>query len=261
MIALLRNFVAGEWVERGQSFAKLKAKPDDQSVSRLLAFVVVATTAIVSTAALAAPSSERVRGTVKAISGDTLTVHTAAGPDVLVALTGKTHYLEVAKSSLAHVDPGSYIGTATKSIGHKLVALEVVVFPPSMKGTGEGHYAWDRIPDTTLSGSATTASMMTNGTVSTTAPAGGEKLADSTMTNGTVSRTGEADGAKQITVTYKGGKQIVLVPPTAPIVTYEPGAKSEVTPGSSVFVNGVSQDGKVTANSVAIGVDGVRPPM
>jgi hypothetical protein len=28
----------------------------------------------------------------------------------------------------------------------------VVIFPPSLKGTGEGHYAWDRIPDTTLSG-------------------------------------------------------------------------------------------------------------
>jgi hypothetical protein len=137
----------------------------------------------------------------------------------------------------------------------------VVVFPPSLKGTGEGHYAWDRIPDTTLSGSTTTASTMTNGTVNTTSPAGSEKLASSTMTNGTVSSAGEADGAKQITVTYKGGKQIILVPPTAPIVTYEPGARSDVTAGSSVFVNGVSQDGKVTANAVAVGVDGVTPPM
>jgi hypothetical protein len=228
---------------------------------RFLTFVVAASTAVVSTAALAAPSPERVRGTVKAISGDSLTVHTTAGPDVSIALTGGTHYLEVAKSSLAHVDPGSYIGTATKSIGDKLVALEVVVFPPSLKGTGEGHYAWDQIPDTTLSGSATTASTMTNGTVSMAAPAGGDKTVASTMTNGTVSSAGDAGGAKQITVTYKGGKQIVLVPPTAPIVTYKPGAKSDVTPGSAVFVNGVSQDGKLTANAVAVGVDGVTPPM
>jgi hypothetical protein len=231
------------------------------AMPRFLAFVVAASTAIVSTAALAAPSPERVRGTVKAISGDTLTVHTVSGPDVSVALTGKTHYLEVAKSSLGHVDPGSYIGTATKSIGDKLVALEVVVFPPSLKGTGEGHYAWDQIPDTTLSGSTTTASTMTNGTVSASAPVGGDRMVDSSMTNGTVSSAGEADGAKQITVTYKGGKQIVLVPPTAPIVTYEPGARSEVKSGEYVFVNGVSQDGKVTANAVAVGVDGVMPPM
>ncbi|HZB91795.1 MAG TPA: hypothetical protein VE397_10160 [Stellaceae bacterium] len=234
---------------------------DKVTMPRVLAFVVAASTALVSAAALAAPSPERVRGTVKAISSDTLTVHTAAGPDVSVALTGRTRYLEVTKSSLSHVDPGSYIGTATKSIGNKLVALEVVVFPPSMKGTGEGHYAWDRIADTTLSGSTTTASTMTNGTVSTAAPAGGAKLADSSMTNGTVSSAGAADGAKQITVTYKGGTQTVLVPPTAPIVTYQPGTRSDVTPGSYVFVNGVSQDGKVTANAVAVGVDGARPPM
>jgi hypothetical protein len=231
------------------------------TMPRFLALVVGAGIAIASTAALAAPSPERVRGTVKAVSGDTLTVHTAAGSDVSVALTGSTHYAEVAKSSLTDIDPGSYIGTATKTIGDKMVALEVVVFPPSMKGTGEGHYAWDRIPDTTLSGSTTTASTMTNGTVSTTAPGSGEKTAASTMTNGTVSSAGETDGAKQITVTYKGGKQIVLVPPTAPIVTYEPGERSDVTPGSAVFVSGVSQDGKVTANAVAVGVDGVTPPM
>jgi hypothetical protein len=231
------------------------------AMPRFLAFVVAASTAIVSTAALAAPSPERVRGTVKAISGDTLTVHTTAGADLSVALTGRTRYLEVAKSSLSHVDPGSYIGTATKSIGDKLVALEVVVFPPSLKGTGEGHYAWDQIPDTTLSGSTTTASTMTNGTVSTSAPVGGDRMVDSSMTNGTVSSAGEADGAKQITVTYQGGKQIVLVPPTAPIVTYEPGARSEVKSGEYVFVNGVSQDGKVTANAIAVGVDGVMPPM
>lgn len=51
-------------------------------------------------------------------------------------------------------------------IGDQLIALEVVIFPPSLKGTGEGHYAWDRIPDTTLSGVGTAPSAMTNGTVS-----------------------------------------------------------------------------------------------
>jgi hypothetical protein len=76
---------------------------------------------------------------VKAISDDALTVQTAAGSNVSVSLTSRTHYLEVTKSSLTHVNPGSYIGTATKTIGDKLVALEVVVFPPSSKGTGERH--------------------------------------------------------------------------------------------------------------------------
>jgi hypothetical protein len=119
------------------------------NISRLLALAIAVSTALAATTALAAP--ERVRGTVAAVSGDTLSVHTAVGHTVPVTLTGKTRYLKVAPSSLNHVDPGAYIGTATKSISDQLIALEVMVFPPSLKGMGEGHYAWDRLPDTTLS--------------------------------------------------------------------------------------------------------------
>jgi hypothetical protein len=148
-------------------------------------------------------------------------------------------------------------GTATKSIGDQLIALEVTIFPPSLKGMGEGHYAWDRIPDTTLSGVGTAPSEMTNGTISTvSAPT----TVSSAMTNGTVSSAAGSGGAKQIVVTYKGGKQVVLVPPTAPIVTYQLGERAELKPGAAVFINAVSHDGTVTANAVAVGIDGVKPP-
>ena len=224
---------------------------------RLLALAMATSTALAATTALAAP--ERVRGTVAAVTGNTLTVHTALGQNLSVALTGKTRYLKVAPSSLNHVDPGAYIGTATKSIGDQLIALEAVIFPPSLKGMGEGHYGWDRLPDTTLSAGSTTASAMTNGTVSAAAPASG--TVNSAMTNGTVSSANASGGAKQITVTYKGGKQVIIVPPTAPIVTYELGEKAELKPGAAVFVNGVNHGEMVTANAVAVGIDGVKPPM
>ena len=108
-----------------------------------------------------AASPERVRGTVSAVTAESVTVHTA-DKDVAIGLTSNTHYLKVVKSSLNMVDKDSFIGTATKEVGGKLVALEVVIFPPAMKGTGEGHYGWDRISDTTLSGGkAATSSMMT----------------------------------------------------------------------------------------------------
>jgi len=200
-------------------------------MTRLAAFLLAASAALLATTALAAPMRERVRGTVAEISGDTLTVRTMTGTDVPVALTGSTRYSEVLKSNLDRVDQGSYIGTAAKSIGNELVALEVVVFPPSLRGMGEGHYGWDRIPDTTLAGRATTASTMTNGTISTAMPAGGS--VNTTMTNGTVTSAGAADGAKEITVTYKGGKQVIIVPPTAPIVTYAPGSKAELKTGQA----------------------------
>ncbi len=229
---------------------------------RLPACLLAASAALLATTALAAPVRERVRGTVTAISGDTLTVHTQSGTDVPVALTGTTHYVEVLKSSLDKIEPGSYIGTAAKSIGGSdLVALEVVVFPPAMRGAGEGHYAWDRVKDTTLSGGTMTASTMTNGTVSTAASAGGSKDVNSTMTNGTVSTASTSGGAKQITVTYKGGQQVIIVPPTSPIVTLQPGSLSDLAPGKTIFVNGLNDGGKVTAVSVVIGTKGVNPPM
>ena len=215
--------------------------------------------ALLASTAWAAPMHQRVRGTDAGVSGDILTVRTMDGLEVPVVLGSATRYLEVKKSTLGHVEPGSYIGTAAKSIGNTLVALEVVVFPPSMRGTGEGHYSWDRIPDTTLTGHATTGTTMTNGTVSAAMPA--VRSVSSTMTNGTVGNVTEAGGAKQITVTYKGGKQVIIVPPTAPIVTYLPGSESELKQGNYVFVNGMSQDGKVIAASVAVGIDGVNPPM
>src|ERR1700694_1613165 len=222
---------------------------------RLLALVIAASVFGTSTAAFAAPALERVRGTVKSISDTTLVVHTASGTDQTLDLTAKTGYFTVAKSNLDHIDPGGYIGVATKSIGDKLVALGVLLFPPAMKGAAEGHIDWDPIADTTLSGGATTASAMTNGTVTAAKPAAGARKVTSTMTNGTVSSARASGGAKQITVTYQGGEQIVLVPPTAPVVTVAPGGKSDVTVGKFVFINAVRQDGQLSAGAVFVGLD------
>ena len=224
---------------------------------RLLALVIAASIFGISTAAFAEPALEHVRGTVKSISDTELVVHTTNGTDETVYLTGTTGYLTVAKSNLDHIDPGGYIGVATKSIGEKgdkPVALGVLLFPPAMKGALEGHFNWDPIPDTTLSGGATTASAMTNGTVAVAVPAAGARKATSTMTNGTVSSAGASGDAKQITVTYKGGEQIVLVPPTAPVVTVVPGGKSDVAAGKVVFINAVRQDGQLNAAAVFVGL-------
>ena len=204
-----------------------------------------------TTSAYAAPERQRLRGTITASSSDTLTIHTATG-DIPVLIGSQTKYLQVEKSSLSNIEQGSFIGTATKTVGSSQVALEVVVFPPAMKGTGEGHYDWDRIPDTTASGATSTDSVMTNGTVST---------APTTMTNGAVAATTAKGGARQLTVTYNGGKQTIMVPPSAPIVTFAPGTVSDIQKGAHVFIIAMKDGDKVTANVVAIGQDGVTPPM
>src|SRR5690348_15044498 len=99
---------------------------------------LIAASALASSTALAAVgSAERVRGVIESATANSVTVDTDAGKPVTVALTDKTVYLKVEKSSLDKIAKGSFIGTATKDVGGTQVALEVVIFPPSMRGAGE----------------------------------------------------------------------------------------------------------------------------
>jgi hypothetical protein len=174
-------------------------------MKRLLGLTLVAAASISAATAFAA-EPERVRGTVVAVSANVLTVRTATGGDVSIVLRGDTTYLTEARSDLNHIPAGSYIGVAAKNVGTKQVALDVLVFPPSMKGAAEGHFGWDGIADTTLSGGAGTSSTMTNGSVAAVAESAGAASANSTMTNGSVAAETAKRGAKQLKVTYKGGE-------------------------------------------------------
>jgi hypothetical protein len=230
-------------------------------MQRLFGLTLAAATVALSAAAIAAPEHLRIRGTVASVSGDTMTVHTTTGEDLPIALGSDTKYLSVVKASLDNVETGSFIGTATKNVGSTEVALEVVVFPPAMRGAGEGHYPWDKLPDTTLSGGAKTASTMTNGNVSAVSAPSDTPAVNTSMTNGDVATATSANGAKKLTVTYKGGEQTIVVPPTAPVVTFKPGAMADVAKDATVFVIVTKDEGKETADVVAIGTDGVKPPM
>ena len=106
-------------------------------MTRLPDYFLASGATLLTSTALAAPVRECQRGTVTAISGDMLTVHTHDAADVPVALAASTRYVEIVKSSLDQVDPRSHIGTTTKTVGNEPVALEVAVFPPAMRGAGE----------------------------------------------------------------------------------------------------------------------------
>ena len=222
-------------------------------------FLLTAALSVAPALAHAAAPAPHVRGTVASIKGDTVEIKTDDGKTEAVMLNDKTRFVGVTKSSLDAINKDSYIGTATKDVGNKLIALEVVIFPEAMRGAGDGHYDWDPLPDHTLAGGSTVSSTMTNGNVSVAAPAGGK--VNSSMTNGNVSTAAASGGAKQLTVTYKGGEQHILVPPTAPIVTPQPGTIADLTKGKTVFIVANEEGGKYSANSIAIGTEGVSPPM
>ena len=188
-------------------------------------------------------------------------VHTETGGNVTILLSSDTKYLTEARSDLDHISTGSYVGVAAKDVGDKLVALDVLIFPPSLKGANEGHFAWDKLPDTTLSGGTRASSTMTNGSVAAVASDASSASVDSTMTNGSIATATAKGGTKQLRVTYKGGEQTILAPPTASIVTVQPGAMSDLKVGDGVFVNAIADGGKTTAGLILIGSDGVVPPI
>ena len=223
----------------------------------LLAAGLLATPLIVPTIANAAAPTPHVRGTITAINGNTVEMKTDEGKTESVMLNDSTKFIAVTKSSLDKIGKDSYIGTATKDVGDKLVALEVVIFPEAMRGTGDGHYDWDPLPDHTLAGGSNVSSTMTNGNVSVSTAAGGK--VNSTMTNGNVATSAAAGGAKQLTVTYKGGEKQILVPPNVPVVMLAPGKRDDMKTGSHVVMN-TSKDSNVVG-AVVVGLDGVTPPM
>ena len=205
-------------------------------------------------AAHAAPTAERVRGTITAVDASSLTVHPTDGADVKVMLGPDVKYAGVVASDVKAIAPGSFIGTATKGFGSHMTALEVVVFPPELRGQGEGHYPWDKLPDTA---GGQTASSMTNGTVQ----AGQAPSVGSSMTNGTVGDASSAAGGLHIAVAYKGGHKDIVVPPTAPVVAFKVAGPSVVKVGAQVFIVAVPAGEAVQAKFVAVGQDGVKPPM
>ena len=206
----------------------------------------------------AAPPFERIRGTIEAVDAGSMIVRPIDGASESIRLTRDTKVVSVAKSSLDAIRDGVFVGTATKG-DNPPRALEIHIFPESMRGTGEGHRDWDVIPDT-LAGGGRVRSAMTNGTVKT-APGPAPRV-KSAMTNGTVARSATGTGETMLTLSYDKGQSLtVAVSPQTPIVSYEPADLTIVRTGSKAFVTAERVGDTLTAMRVAVGKDGLTPSM
>lgn len=217
--------------------------------------VVMAGLVALSVAAQAA-NLVRVRGEIESATDTSVTVKSSDGKTQQITIKPDTTFVNVVKSSLDQVGDNKFIGTATKGDSPP-TALEVVIFPDDMKGTGEGHYPWDDIGDTTAGAAkkSMTSSAMTNGTVK---PA----KAVTSMTNATVKSGIASGGGKTIAVTYNDGQsKTILVPPTAPIVAFEKSDKSILVKGAPLFAVASPEGEVLNGRLVAVGKDGVVPPM
>jgi hypothetical protein len=198
-------------------------------IARLLA---AASLALVCTA-MAASAQEivRIRGTVERIDGSAYVIKSRDGSELKLTLTDNPLYVAIAPSTMADIKPGMFVGSAgMMEADGTQKAIEVHIFPESMRGTGEGHYDWDLKPQ-------------------------------SKMTNGNVEQTVSGVDGPILSVKYKDGEKKLLVTPETVVVTYVMGSKDELKPGTKIFVAAAKKqpDGTVQTPRITYGRDGAGP--
>ncbi len=187
--------------------------------------------AIAGAALSSAQQPVRVRGTIEAVDGQTLTIKTREGSDLKAKLNDKAMIVAVVKASYADIKQGSFIGvTGMPQPDGTQKCMEIHIFPEAMRGTGEGHRPWDLVPQ-------------------------------STMTNATVEQVTSV-GAHEISLKYKDGEKKIVVGPECPIVTYAPADKAELKPGAKIFIAAAVKqaDGTLAVPRINVGRD-AAPPM
>jgi hypothetical protein len=196
--------------------------------------IAVAMVAVSTLSALAqrAPVPTRVRGTIESVNGDTMQVKARGGEDVKLHIASDVNVSGITRISLADIKPGSFVGATTvPGPDGGANAVEVHVFPESMRGTGEGSRPYDLKPN-------------------------------SSMTNATVSESVVGNDGHTLLVKYKDGEKKVFVADNTPVVTFVPGDKSDLKAGAKViaFMKKLP-DGSLETNRVSVGRDGLTPPM
>jgi hypothetical protein len=182
-------------------------------------------------AAWAQTAPTRLRATVQKVDADSITVKDRSGEVVKLAVAADANISEVYPIELSSLKPGVFIGTAAMpQPDGSLKALEVHVFPESMRGTGEGHRPFDLQPG-------------------------------STMTNATVADLAAAPQGRKLTLHYKDGEKTVVVPDGVPVVSYKPGNRSLLVDGAKIIVTAELRNGQPTATRVIAGRNGFAPPM
>jgi hypothetical protein len=180
-----------------------------------------------------AQDTVRLRGTIERVEGPVYVVKSRDGKESKVTLADNALVVAIVKAALSDIKQGSFVGvTGMPQTDGSQKAIEVHIFPEAMRGTGEGHYAWDLRPQ-------------------------------STMTNANVEQTVTGVDGQTLTLKYKDGEKKILVPPQASIVTYQPGDKDALKPGVKIFIAAAKKqaDGSFQAPRINYGKDGLTPPM
>lgn len=200
-------------------------------------FYVMATAVLFIGTSAFSQAPARIRGTITAIDGSSLTIKGRNGHSLAVGTDSTTTYADVVQSSLDTIKVNDYVGTAVKGPLNHWIAVEIVLVPESMRPGRIGFYPWDRLPDTlgvpSPSGARSYGATGVVSSASRTEP----ELTDTSMTNGTVTAAGSSPIGLTLTVTLVGGVSAqIAVSRTAPVVRFVPSNRLTISEGSAVVV-------------------------
>jgi hypothetical protein len=175
----------------------------------------------------------RVRGEIHNVDGQILWVKGRDGAMSKVKLADKVVVLTLNKMTLADVKQGTFVGiTAMPQPDGSQKAVEIHIFPDAMRGTNEGHYPWDLMPN-------------------------------STMTNANVESSVVSNDGQTLVMKYKDGEKKITVPANVEVVKFAPATVAEIKAGQKFFIpNGKRlDDGTLETPVIVVGTNGVAPPM
>jgi len=186
--------------------------------------------------AQAAPPISGVKGKLVAVTHDSISIQTQSGVVRVAIKQPLTTYRQV-PSDLSHVTSSSYVGVASvKEPDGTEMATQIKIFPPELRGAGEGSSMMDAAPGAMIH------SRMTNGSVSRPVSA----MSHSRMTNGTV----HMGNGTTLVVQYQDGTQTISVPADVPVTQVVP-ETVKLVPGDTVYAATTKQsNGTLKTNKI-----------
>lgn len=190
-----------------------------------LRFVHLATLMILATAPAMAQASDSfaASGMVETIDAASITVMDGPrrtvetfklAPDVLI--------LQNKSATLFDIQPDDFVASATVAgIDGKLHATELRIFPPALRGTGEGQRPMN-------------------------------DARNQTMTNATVTGTAMVNGSNSIRVKFEGGESELMLDPGVPVTRIDTAERRLVKPGAIVSLRGTRDTNGIIVNRITL---------
>jgi len=175
----------------------------------------------------AAQQNVNIRGTITRVDGESLSVRTRDGEDVVLEVPRDARIATTKPFALADIKPGMVLGVTTlRRADGATVAIDVRPIPAT---AALGLSAFDLQPE-------------------------------STMTNAVMDGAVAAADGQELTLNYKTGVVKVLVPPGTPMSQAAPGGPEDLKAGETVFAaTRRGEGGRFTVLRLQVSKDGVKP--